>query len=189
MPGREALRVVDTICAMSLRTLNKKKVPAARPAGKSADGPRPTEPDHRNLPRLMLQVRERLIDRFRPVLKKHGITEQQYRVLRALYSSGPLEQREIGTDCHISSPSLAGVLGRMDKMGLVERVRLDHDQRRVLVSLPARSADMVDSMLLEVNELYKVLDRDLGVGFAGEVYATLDRMLTLLGPQEDFSDS
>jgi hypothetical protein len=39
---------------------------------------------HRNLPLLLLQARERVIGHFRPVLNAHGITEQQWRIVRLL---------------------------------------------------------------------------------------------------------
>ena len=73
---------------------------------------------HRNLPLLLLQAREQVIARFRPILNAHGITEQQWRIVRALLDTGPLEPREIGELCRISSPSLAGVLSRMEELGL-----------------------------------------------------------------------
>ncbi|NAW23594.1 homoprotocatechuate degradation operon regulator HpaR, partial [Salmonella sp. gx-f9] len=34
----------------------------------------------RNLPHLLLRARETLMARFRPILREHGITEQQWRV-------------------------------------------------------------------------------------------------------------
>ncbi|MBL8355834.1 MAG: homoprotocatechuate degradation operon regulator HpaR, partial [Delftia acidovorans] len=67
---------------------------------------------HRNLPLLLLQARESVIARFRPILQAHGLTEQQWRIVRALLESGPLEPRQIVEICRISSPSLAGVLAR-----------------------------------------------------------------------------
>jgi len=73
---------------------------------------------HRNLPLLLLQAREHVIARFRPILNAHGITEQQWRIVRALIDTGPLEPREIGDLCRISSPSLAGVLSRMEETRL-----------------------------------------------------------------------
>lgn len=39
---------------------------------------------HRNLPQLLLQSREALMQRFRPMLNELGVTEQQWRILRAL---------------------------------------------------------------------------------------------------------
>jgi DNA-binding MarR family transcriptional regulator len=75
--------------------------------------------------------REHVMARFRPILNAHGIAEQQWRILRALIDTGPLEPREIGELCRISSPSLAGVLSRMEDLGYIKRKRLDHDQRRL----------------------------------------------------------
>ena len=56
--------------------------------------------------------------------------EELRRELRVLLEQGPLEPRQIVQLCRISSPSLAGVLARMDELGLVTRQRLHHDQLR-----------------------------------------------------------
>ena len=95
---------------------------------------------HRNLPLLLLQAREGVLAHFRPILNAHGVTEQQWRIIRALLEAGgPLEPRQIGELCRISSPSLAGVLARMDERGLVRRERVAADPRRVMVSLSPHS--------------------------------------------------
>ncbi len=144
----------------------------------------PTRPARRNLPLLLLQTRERLLARFRPVLNTYGITEQQYRVLRAIESGGPLEPRQIGAICHISSPSLTGVLARMEAMDLVARERLAHDQRRVMVSLTPTSRTMFRQMKPRIEAVYQALDTDLGPELTGEIYDTLDRFLARLAPAE-----
>src|SRR5258708_34849289 len=105
---------------------------------------------HRNLPLLLLQAREHVIARFRPILNSHGITEQQWRIVRALIDTGPLEPREIGELCRISSPSLAGVLSRMEELGYIKRKRLDHDQRPVRVWLAQRSHALSASMAPQI---------------------------------------
>ena len=65
---------------------------------------------HRNLPQLMLQAREALMAQFRPILNENGVTEQQWRIIRALLTHGPLEPRQLCELCQISSPSIVGVL-------------------------------------------------------------------------------
>src|SRR5579864_4632193 len=97
---------------------------------------------HRNLPLLLLQARERVISHFRPLLNAHGITEQQWRVVRVLLETTALEPRQIGELCGISSPSLAGVLQRMEQGGWVARRRLASDQRRVQVSLTVQAREL-----------------------------------------------
>ena len=56
-----------------------------------------------------------------------------------LAERGPTEPRELVRLCGISSPSLTGMLARMDDLGLVARKPVAGDQRRVLVSTTARS--------------------------------------------------
>ena len=138
----------------------------------------------RNLPLLLLQARERVIARFRPILNAHGLTEQQWRIVRALLETGPLEPREIVLLCAISSPSLAGVLARMEKTGLVARQRLDHDQRRVKVSLTPKSRALARRMAPEIEAAYVELEAAIGAQAALGLYATLDGLIGSLAAQE-----
>jgi homoprotocatechuate degradation regulator HpaR len=135
---------------------------------------------HRNLPLLLLQAREHMLGRFRPILNAHGLTEQQWRIVRALLD-GPLEPREIGEVCRISSPSLAGVLARMDDLGLVVRKRLDHDQRRVRVSLTPKSRGLAQRMAPHIEATYAAIEAELGPEFIGRLYGALDDLLARLG--------
>lgn len=140
---------------------------------------------HRNLPLLLLRARELVMARFRPILNAHGLTEQQWRVLRGLLENGPMEPRQIVDACVISSPSLAGVLSRMEELGLVSRERLDHDQRRLKVSLTPRSRGLVQRMAPEVEAAYAQLEKDLGAGGVDELYALLDSFVGRLDERAD----
>ena len=113
-----------------------------------------TELRHRNLPQLMLQAREALMAQFRPILNDNGVTEQQWRIVRALLIDGPLEPRQLCERCQISSPSIVGVLARMEEAGLVERERMSDDQRRVRVSITARSRQLGRRIVPAVEERY-----------------------------------
>jgi len=135
---------------------------------------------HRNLPLLLLQARESVIAHFRPVLQAHGLTEQQWRIVRLLLEAGPLEPRQIGQLCRISSPSLAGVLARMDEVGLVRRERLPEDQRRVKVSLTARSRALAAAMAPKIEAVYQALEAHIGRDFIDRFYATLGELIGLL---------
>ncbi len=136
---------------------------------------------HRNLPLLLLQAREGVISHFRPILNAHGVTEQQWRIVRALLELGPLEPRQIGRICGISSPSLAGVLARMDDLGLVKRERLAEDQRRVKVSLTAKSRTLATAMAPQIEVIYAKLEQHIGPEFIAHFYATLDALIEMLG--------
>jgi homoprotocatechuate degradation regulator HpaR len=137
----------------------------------------------RNLPLMMLQAREHVIGYFRPILNAHGITEQQWRIVRLLLDTGPLEPHEIGELCRLSSPSLAGVLSRMENMGFVQRKRLADDQRRVLVSLTPRSRALASRMAPLIEAVYARIEDLLGKEFAEDFYRVLDELIEKLGPE------
>lgn len=135
---------------------------------------------HRNLALLLLQAREGVMAEFRPVLKEHGLTEQQWRVLRALLQHGSLEPRELCEQCQIVSPSLTGVLARMQELGLVRRDKVPGDQRRLRISLTARSKRLAAQMAPLIEARYAAMERELGNELIAQLYATLDQLLARL---------
>lgn len=136
-----------------------------------------TFPRHRNLPQLLLQAREALMIRFRPVLKANGVTEQQWRIVRALLIHGPLEPRQLCALCQISSPSIVGVLQRMEEAGLVARERMADDQRRVSVSATARSRQIGRRLFPAIEARYEELEAIVGVDTLQRAYEVLDAIL------------
>src|ERR1700751_1542936 len=49
----------------------------------------------RSLPMLLLRAREAVMRQFRPSLRSHGLTEQQWRILRALAAIDAIEVTEL----------------------------------------------------------------------------------------------
>ncbi|HOB67622.1 MAG TPA: homoprotocatechuate degradation operon regulator HpaR, partial [Ottowia sp.] len=64
---------------------------------------------HRNLPLLLLKARESLMQSRRPALRGHGLSDQQWRVLRVLadpaHASG-LDTGRLAREAHLLGPSL-----------------------------------------------------------------------------------
>ncbi|MBI2769774.1 MAG: homoprotocatechuate degradation operon regulator HpaR [Burkholderiales bacterium] len=136
---------------------------------------------HRNLALLLLQAREAIFGRFRALLNAEGVTEQQWRVVRALLERGPLEPRQIEDVCCLSSPSLAGILARMDDLGLVLRERHENDQRRVRVSVTARGRELAAKLAPQIEGTYREIEKQAGADFIKDLYATLDELIARLG--------
>lgn len=132
---------------------------------------------HRNLPMLLLRAREKIMERFRPLLTAHGLTEQQWRVIRAVHEYGPMEPRQISDICTISSPSMAGVLTRMEALHLVTKERFPDDQRRVLVSLTSASIELVAAISGDLEARYKQLESQVGRDVVDKVYEAVDALL------------
>ena len=124
------------------------------------------------------------MSRFRPVLNKHGLTEQQWRILRVLLDEDGLEPRQLCERCLISSPSIAGVLMRMEEAGLIKRERMEHDQRRVKVTVTASTKKLGKSMAPIIEREYLELEKLVGVKQLQQVYDALDMLQQNLGRQE-----
>lgn len=137
-----------------------------------------------NLPLLLLQVRERIMARFRPMLNEAGLTEQQWRVLRALLSEGPLEPRQIVSICCLSSASLVGILVRMVDMGLVTRNPVEGDQRRVLVSAAPKGQRLAKRLAPQIDAIYAQIELEMGSDLANNLLGTLDLTLSRMATGE-----
>jgi homoprotocatechuate degradation regulator HpaR len=118
------------------------------------------------------------------LLTAQGLTEQQWRIIRALHENGPLEPRQICALCTISSPSLAGVLARMEDLGHVTKERFEDDQRRVRVSLTAQSVEIVERMKPMLEAEYRALEDKVGAKVVGDLYVAVDALIRELDAGE-----
>lgn len=132
---------------------------------------------YRNLPQLLLRVREDLLRHFRPIITHFGLTEQQWRILRAVGEADELEPREICEICQILSPSLTGVLTRMEDMSLVTRNRMPEDQRRMMVRLTPKGEKLVAELSPFITEQYRALEQAYGAELLKEVYEVMDKFI------------
>ncbi|AXV69628.1 homoprotocatechuate degradation operon regulator HpaR [Ralstonia solanacearum] len=116
----------------------------------------------RNLPHLLLRARETLMARFRPILREHGITEQQWRVLRTLNDTGDMEPNQLADACLILSPSLTRMLAAMEQADMIVRTRSSVDQRRQVISLTPKSRRFLADVEPQVDATYANIESQLG---------------------------
>lgn len=137
---------------------------------------------HRNLPRLLLQAREAVMAHTRPSLREHGLSDQQWRVLRVLGEHGTVETGRVAREAYILGPSLTGVLARMERDGLVRRERDPEDQRRTVVEATAKGRRLVEKLSHAIEAHYQWLEKSLGRQKLVELYALLDQLIELEQP-------
>lgn len=129
---------------------------------------------YRNLPQLFIKARDRLMSHFRPILNHFGLTDQQWRILRALDEHAQLEPHEICTQCQILSSSMTGVLARMEESGLVERNRVSSDQRRVLVRLAPKGDQLICLMAPMIDLQYQKIEQAFGQHVFNDLFKALE---------------
>ena len=141
---------------------------------------------HRNLPRLLLQAREAVMLHTRPSLRGHGLSDQQWRVLRVLgehaADPGGVETGRVAREAFILGPSLTGVLTRMERDGLLTRSRCREDARRSVVRATAQGLALVDALSHTIEAHYAWLERELGAPKLAQLYALLDDLIALEVP-------
>ena len=138
-------------------------------------------PTHRNLPLLLLHAREAAMGHFRPILKRFGLTDQQWRILRVLSeSSDELEPGQIAEACKIQKPSLTGIIARMVELKWIDRHWSKVDQRRQMISLAPKGRLLVHRVAPLVDRQYRLIEDSVGVDTLAAIYRSLDDAVALL---------
>jgi homoprotocatechuate degradation regulator HpaR len=115
-----------------------------------------------SLPMALLRARETAMAFFRPMLHGHGLTEQQWRVIRVLQEYGDLEFHELSRIACIQPPSLTGILTRLERPSLVRRTRSAVDQRRLHVMLTRAGRRRFVLVSRDAEQQYGLIERQLG---------------------------
>jgi homoprotocatechuate degradation regulator HpaR len=68
----------------------------------------------RSLPLMLLRAREAVMDRFRPLLMRTGVTEQQWRVMRVLAEGGAMEAGAVARAACLLPPSLSRIIRTLE---------------------------------------------------------------------------
>lgn len=142
----------------------------------------PTLFQHRNLPRLLLQAREAVMAHTRPALRRHALSDQQWRVLRVLGEHGTVETGRVGREAFIPGPSLTGVLRRMERDGLILRERDPQDQRRSVIRATAPAQRLTRRLAATIEGHYRHMEQALGGTRLARLYALLDALIALEDP-------
>jgi homoprotocatechuate degradation regulator HpaR len=133
-----------------------------------------------SLPMALLRARESSICGFRTLLSEHHVTEQQWRVLRALTEvDHPIDAGELADRTFLLAPSLSRILADLEGRGLIDRHTDPADQRRSLSSLSELGRKHVLAIAPQVEDEYARIEAAFGT----------ERLHTLLGELYDFAEA
>ena len=152
---------------------------------KSADGPQgakiaarrvPMRDFSRSLPMSLLRAREAVMRQFRPSLRRHDLTEQQWRILRALAAIDAIEVTELARTAFLLGPSLSRILRDLDARGLIERKTAKTDLRRGVVSISEKGLKLMEVVAPSSEAIYAGITKRYGA----KKLAELQDMLSAL---------
>lgn len=130
----------------------------------------------RSLPMALLRAREAVMERFRPSLRDFGITEQQWRVLRALHDRGEVETGALAGLCCLLTPSLSRILKHLEKTGLVTRRPAPSDQRRTLVAISPAGRALLKRRAPYSEAEYRAIEEAFGEERVAALYESLEEL-------------
>jgi len=134
----------------------------------------------RSLPMSLLRAREAVMRHFRPALRRNGMTEQQWRVLRALMTRPSMEVSELAQSTFLLGPSLSRILRDLEALALVQRRVDPADQRRSIISLSPEGAALIERVSPESEAIYAEITRRFGAQRLAELQAMLRELEALL---------
>jgi len=130
----------------------------------------------RSLPMALMRARESIMSQFRPILAEHDLTEQQWRVLRALASNDkPCSVGRIAEQTFLLGPSLSRMLTSMADRGLIKRAAHADDARRSEVSISGAGLDLVDEIAPHSEGVYQRISDALSRKELDVLYDLLER--------------
>lgn len=110
---------------------------------------------------------------YRELFARYNLTEQQWRVLRVLWSDGRVTSAELSARTLLPAPSLVGIIDRLEKKQLVTRVRSSKDRRSVFVEATQKGSALEAEVTPHVGDI----DRRLRASVSAEEWQIMERIL------------
>jgi len=126
-----------------------------------------------SLPMQLLRARESAMAHFRPMLREHDLTEQQWRVIRILASEPSLEAGELAQRSMLLAPSLSRILTHLESTGLVRRKPHQGDQRRSVLALTPAGKKKFRAVGPHSEGLYHTIEARFGRAKLTQLYTLL----------------
>ena len=126
----------------------------------------------------LLRTADRVRSHFEHILSPHGITLQQYNVLRILKGAHPdsLPTMEIAVRMIECAPGITRLLDRLEGKKLIVRHRCSEDRRRVLCNVSNEALDLLDTLETPIDEADRAVLGCLAQCEAEELVRLLERV-------------
>ncbi len=118
---------------------------------------------------------------YRELFSRFGLTEQQWRVMRVLWTSKKITSADLSSRTLLPAPSLVGIIDRLEKKGFVSRVRSVEDRRVVFVIATAEGRALEQDMTPLVAEI----DTRLRASVSTEDWAHMEQTLIRIATVRD----
>jgi homoprotocatechuate degradation regulator HpaR len=132
----------------------------------------------------LMRAREAVMRHFRPSLYAAGLTEQQWRTLRALDFAGETDATRLAKQTVLLAPSLTRILRDLEARRLIHRRADPRDGRAALVSLAPAGIEMIREVSQHSVRIYEGIEKRVGREELERVMAMLRELEAKLSEPE-----
>lgn len=132
-----------------------------------------------SLPLQLIKARDVTLDFFRPVLSEYDVTVQQWRVMRLIHAYDEIDFTTLSKESCILSPSLTGIINRLEKQDYVCKIKSEVDQRRVNIRLTNKAELLVSEMRIEIDKQYVKLKAKFGEDRYNQLSELLEELIDI----------
>ncbi|MEM8750423.1 MAG: MarR family transcriptional regulator [Pseudomonadota bacterium] len=127
----------------------------------------------RSLPMILNLTLDAIMPAYRDLFTQYDLTEPQWRVLRMVWNDQNITSAALSEKTLLSPPSLVSIIDRLEKKGLVSRVRSLTDRRQVYVVATAKGRALHQEVMPHVVAIHE----DLKVRVSDEEWAAMETIL------------
>ena len=129
-----------------------------------------------SLPMILSRSIDGIMPVYRTLFQEHAITDQQWRVMRALWEQKHLTSKQISEITLLPSPSLVGILDRLEKKGFIGRLRSVEDRRLVYIVPTLAGRELQELMLPKIEQIHDLFMKKVTPEEWGELNRILDKL-------------
>lgn len=182
---------MDSEGHLMAKVARKAKTPANKGASRKPGGRRAAGSDVEmifsssdpSLPVSLLRTREAVLTHMRPILRAHGVTEQQWRVLRSLNEKTPISKTLLADRSTLLMPSLLRILKDLERVGWLEMPSSTTNARLSDVKLTKEGAAYARKVAASLSARNRIIKGAIGddkvsrlFQLLGEVEAELSKL-------------
>ena len=128
---------------------------------------------------LLAQASHLISSEFHEVVREHGLSVSEWRVLASLAGGKPISIGRLAQLAVLKQPTVTRLLDRMQARGQVERLGHDGDRRVTLVRITAAGSRTVAKLIALAREHEQRVLEPFGLARAEDLKTTLRRIIEL----------
>jgi DNA-binding MarR family transcriptional regulator len=120
----------------------------------------------------------------RHLVERFSVTGPQLVALQELARLGRVPVGVLARNVHVSHPTMTGILARLEKRGLVQRLRDTEDRRRVTANVTALGVELLEAAPSPLQDHFRSEFARLEPWEQTQMLSTLQRIATMMDAEE-----